>query len=205
MKQQCIINKKWGVGMKFSKLKKASVCFLTFCLMAQSFAGGFTAYAQEDAGVVIDATDYGADPTGEEDSAQAIWTAFEAAKEASENGTKSVTVSFPKGEYHIYKDYAQTREYHTSNTNSIENPTKTIGLLIENQENFTLDGNGSLFMMHGNMMALAVVHSKNVTLKNFSWDFGVPTDLLMGYQVFRNWTTRISAYFIPPPGPLCSR
>ena len=175
MKQQCFKNKKWGVGMKFSKLKKASVCFLTFCLMAQSFAGGFTTYAQEDAGVVIDATDYGADPTGEEDSAQAIWTAFEAAKEASENGTKSVTVSFPKGEYHIYKDYAQTREYHTSNTNSIENPTKTIGLLIENQENFTLDGNGSLFMMHGNMMALAVVHSKNVTLKNFSWDFGVPT------------------------------
>ena len=108
MKQQCFKNKKWGVGMKFSKLKKASVCFLTFCLMAQSFAGGFTTYAQEDAGVVIDATDYGADPTGEEDSAQAIWTAFEAAKEASENGTKSVTVSFPKGEYHIYKDYAQT-------------------------------------------------------------------------------------------------
>ena len=30
-------------------------------------------------------------------------------------------------------------------------------------------------MMHGNMMALAVVHSKNVTLKDFSWDFGVPT------------------------------
>ena len=90
MKQQCFKNKKWGVGMKFSKLKKASVCFLTFCLMAQSFAGGFTTYAQEDAGVVIDATDYGADPTGEEDSAQAIWTAFEAAKDASENGTKSV-------------------------------------------------------------------------------------------------------------------
>ena len=29
--------------------------------------------------------------------------------------------------------------------------------------------------MHGNMMALAVVRSENVTLKDFSWDFGVPT------------------------------
>lgn len=30
-------------------------------------------------------------------------------------------------------------------------------------------------MMHGNMMALAVVHSENITLQNFSWDFAVPT------------------------------
>ncbi len=29
--------------------------------------------------------------------------------------------------------------------------------------------------MHGNMMALAVVRSKNITLEDFSWDFGVPT------------------------------
>lgn len=125
--------------------------------------------------VVIDAVDYGADPTGQKDSTSAIQDAFAAAKHATEEGAASVTVSFPEGEYHIYKDYAATREYHTSNTNSIDNPIKTIGLLIEDQENFTLEGNGSLFMMHGNMMALAVVNSENVKLENFSWDFGVPT------------------------------
>ena len=162
--------------MAKTKAKAFVSCVLTLCMMIQPFpAYDAEVSAQEKSEVVIDALEYGADPTGKEDSAEAIQRAFAAAKEASENGAESVTVSFPKGEYHIYKDRAQTREYHTSNTNSIENPIKTIGLLIEEQENFTLDGNGSLFMMHGNMMALAVVHSKNVTLKDFSWDFGVPT------------------------------
>lgn len=150
--------------------------FLALCMVLGTWMLHVPAvYAEETEGVVINPVDYGADPTGEQDSAEAVWLAFEAAKEATQNGAAHVTVEFPKGEYHIYKDKVQQREYHTSNTNSIENPTKWIGLLIEGQENFTLDGNGSLFMMHGNMMALAVVHSRNVTLKNFSWDFGVPT------------------------------
>lgn len=131
------------------------------------------AQAAED--VVIDASEYGADPTGQTDSTTAIQDAFAAAKEAKENGASHVTVTFPEGEYHIYKDHAEKREYHTSNTNSIQNPVKTIGLLLEEQEDLTLNGNGSLFVMHGNMMALAVVHSKNVTLENFAWDFAVPT------------------------------
>ena len=124
---------------------------------------------------VIDVTDFGADPSGMEDSAIAIWNALETAKELSKDGAIPVTVNFPKGEYHIYKDYAQTREYHTSNTNSIQNPIKTIGILIENQKNLTIEGNASMFVMHGNIMALAVVKSENVKLNNFSWEYGVAT------------------------------
>ncbi len=124
--------------------------------------------------VVINALDYGADPTGAADSTVAIQNALAAAKELEDQG-KSVTLEFPKGEYHIYKDKALTREYHTSNTNSIENPIKTIGLLIEEHQNLTIDGKGSLFMMHGNMMALAVVKSENIVLRDFAWDFAVPT------------------------------
>lgn len=37
---------------------------------------------------------------------------------------------------------------------------KTIGLLIEDQEDLVVEGNDSLFMMHGNIMALAVIRSK---------------------------------------------
>ena len=126
-------------------------------------------------GIVIDVLEYGADPTGINDSAEAIWKALEEAKKVSDGGKNAVTLNFPKGEYHIYKDKAQQREYHTSNTNSIENPIKTIGILIEGQKNLTIEGNGSLFMMHGNMMALAVAKSENITLHNFAWDFEVPT------------------------------
>ena len=130
---------------------------------------------KKESNVVINVLDYGTDPSGVNDSAVAIWKALEAAKEVSGNGEKHVTVNFPKGEYHIYKDKAQQREYHTSNTNSIENPIKTIGILIEEQKNLTIEGNGSLFMMHGNMMALAVAKSENIVLHDFSWDFAVPT------------------------------
>ncbi|MBR7178562.1 MAG: discoidin domain-containing protein, partial [Oscillospiraceae bacterium] len=130
--------------------------------------------ANDSDAVVLNAMDYGADPTGAADSTRAIQAALEAAREYEAAG-KTVTLQFPKGEYHIYKDHALTREYHTSNTNSIENPVKTVGLLIEEHKNLTIDGCGSLFMMHGNMMALAVVKSENITLKDFSWDFAVPT------------------------------
>ncbi|MEY8426483.1 leucine-rich repeat protein [Lachnospiraceae bacterium 46-15] len=149
----------------------AVICMILGMVVLKSSA----VYAEETGAVTINPVDYGADPTGQTDSAEAVWQAFEAAKAATANGASHVTVEFPEGEYHIYKDKAQQREYHTSNTNSIENPTKWIGLLIEGQENFTLQGNGSLFMFHGNMMALAVVNSRNVTLEDFSWDFGVPT------------------------------
>ena len=147
--------------------------------------------------VVINPVDYGADPSGKNDSAAAIWNAFEAAREATENGAASVTVDFPKGEYHIYKDYVQQREYHTSNTNSIENPNKWIGILIENQKDFTMEGNGSLFMMHGDMMALAVVKSENVTLHNFSWDFAVPTVSEMNVVGMGNDGAPYTDFYIP--------
>ena len=151
--------------------------FLTLCMVVPSGLSEIPAVQAKETGkvVVIDASDYGADPTGGSDSTVAIQDALAAAKRAREDGAASVTVSFPKGEYHIYKDFAEKREYHTSNTNSIQSPEKTIGILIEDQEDLTLDGNGSLFLMHGNMMALAVVRSGNVTLEDFSWDFAVPT------------------------------
>lgn len=86
------------------------------------------------------------------------------------------TLSLPEnGEIHIYKDFCAVREYHTSNTDSVQFPQKTVGILIENQKNLTVEGNGCRFILHGDMMALAVVHSENIVLKNFSWDFESPT------------------------------
>lgn len=120
---------------------------------------------------ILRVTDYGADPAGEQDSTQAVQAVLEAAR----NTSGPVTLLFPKGEYHFYKDFAPKRLYHTSNTDSCSHPEKTIAILIEDQEDLTLDGDGSLFLMHGNLMALAVVRSKRIVLRDFSWDFAVPT------------------------------
>lgn len=147
---------------------------VSMLLPSLSAAAGEKERVEAEEEYVIDVTDYGADPTGVKDSTEAVWDALQAAKTMEKDG-ESVTLNFPKGEYHIYKDHAQVREYHTSNTNSIQSPQKTIGILIDGHENLTVEGNDSLFMMHGNMMALAVVDSRNVKLQNFSWDFAVPT------------------------------
>ena len=118
------------------QMKKVLAWLLLFAMVFS----GIPAYdaKAEEADVIINALDYGVDPTGEADSTEAIWNALAAAKEA-EAGGKSVILEFPEGEYHIYKDKAQTRKYHTSNTNSIENPVKTIGFLVEEHENLTID------------------------------------------------------------------
>ena len=155
-------------------MKKATKLLAWLLVFSMLLSGMPVIRANAETAAVVNAMDYGADPTGATDSTVAIQKALDAAKELEEQG-KSVTLFFPNGEYHIYKDKAFTREYHTSNTNSIENPIKTIGFLIEEHKNLTIDGDGSLFMMHGNMMALAVVKSENIVLKNFAWDFAVPT------------------------------
>ena len=156
-------------------IRRIIAWILVFCMMLSALPAMAPRAAAEAAdAAVLNVLDYGADPTGAADSAVAIQNALAAAKELEAQG-KSVTLEFPRGEYHIYKDKALKREYHTSNTNSIENPVKTIGLLIEGHSNLTIDGQDSLFMMHGNMMALAVVHSENIVLRDFAWDFAVPT------------------------------
>lgn len=94
---------------------------------------------------------------------QALW---DCQKEA-----EPVCLKFPKGVYHFYKEEAAVRRIHTSNTDSVDYPEKSIGILLEELEGFCLDGNGSLFLFHGAMMALALVHCKQVTIRNLSWDF----------------------------------
>ena len=87
------------------KLKK----ILTILLVLSMCIHGtnINVYALES-DIIIDVTDYGADPSGINDSTEAIYDALEAAKVAGQGG-QSVTVNFPKGEYHIYKDKAQQK------------------------------------------------------------------------------------------------
>ncbi|WP_455682801.1 NPCBM/NEW2 domain-containing protein, partial [Thomasclavelia sp.] len=121
--------------------------------------------------VIIDVTEFGADPSGKNDSTEAVKNALKRVKEVNEETDKTVVVNFPKGEYHFWKDYATKRKYHTSNTSSLSNPEKSIAILLEDVKNVMLEGNDSSFIMHGDMMALAVVESKNVTLHGFTLDY----------------------------------
>lgn len=45
---------------------------------------------------------------------------------------------------------------------------------MEGFKHFTLEGNGAELIFHGRMLPLALLHSENCTLRNFSIDFANP-------------------------------
>lgn len=161
------------------RTKKRILAFvLAFCMIMGNISTiGYTAQAKEKepkaSEIVIDVTDFGADPTGATDSAVAIQRAIEAAKKVDE----PVTISFPKGRYDIYPDKAAERELYISNTVGADQryKDKKIGILLEDMKDVTVDGNGSLFMFHGKMTTFAAIDCENVTFKNYEVNFQVPT------------------------------
>ena len=83
-----------------------------------------------------------------------------------------VTLKFDSGEYHFHEEGSFTREYYISNHDQ-DNP-KHVAFALENWSNLTLDGQGSEFLFHGQMIPVSLLNSTNVTLKNFSIDFVNP-------------------------------
>lgn len=160
------------VGRRFMAL-------LLTCCMVGTGVSPMTANAQnavQEKTKMIEVTDFGADPTGASDSAEAIRKAVAEAKKASEEG-KEVTISFPEGRYDIYPDKAAERELYISNTVGADQAykDKKIGILLEEMDNVTVDGNGSLLMFHGKMTTFAAIGCEGVTFRDFQVDFQVPT------------------------------
>lgn len=89
------------------------------------------------------------------------------------------TLYFPKNEYHFFKDYSIHKIFHMTNTDSFVKPDKYFGILMEDKENITIDGDGSVFVIHGDMCALSLIRCKNITLKNFTIRYNSPTNFEM--------------------------
>lgn len=161
-------------------MKKKLVAFLmAVCMAVPSFGtvGATVEAADKEEAKVIDVTKYGADPTGATDSTPAIKKAIEAAKKVTKKSDTPVAIDFPEGRYDIYPDQAEERELYISNTVGTNQTykDKKIGILIEDMDNITVEGNDSLFMFHGKMTTFASIDSENVTFQNFEVDFQVPT------------------------------
>lgn len=84
----------------------------------------------------------------------------------------AIVLRFSPGRYDFHEDGAATREYYISNHDQV-NPKK-VGIPLENLHNLTLDGQDAVFIFHGRMLPLSLLHSENCTLKNFSIDFENP-------------------------------
>lgn len=112
----------------------------------------------------VDAADFGLSTQG--DASPAILRLIEACKQSGAR-----RVSIPKGVYHFHADKAFETHLHISNNDS---GLKRIAFPLHGVDGLEIDGNGSLFIMHGTMMGLDLKNSKNVTLKNFSIDWKAP-------------------------------
>ena len=121
---------------------------------------------------LVDVVAFGADSTGLTDSAPAVAAALRHAK-----GLEGpVTIAFSEGTYQLFPEHAETRELYVSNTVGADQRyrDKTIGLLVEDLHDVTIDGRGAKLIYHGLQTAFAAIRSTNVTFTNFSFDYAAP-------------------------------
>ncbi|WP_222846176.1 alpha-1,3-galactosidase-related protein [Pontiella sulfatireligans] len=82
-----------------------------------------------------------------------------------------VTLSFPKGQYDFHSENAL--EMHRAVSNH-DNGLKRMVFPLFNHKNITIDGGGSVFMMHGRVIPFTIESVDGITLKNFSIDWKQP-------------------------------
>ena len=107
------------------------------------------------------------------DATGAVRQAIEAARTR-----QAKVLAFDSKRYDLWPENATQREWFISNTSSEEecpSKVKTIGILIEEFNNLTIDGNDASLVFHGKMITLAISNSKDITVKNLSIDFERPT------------------------------
>ena len=74
---------------------------------------------------------------------------------------------FEKGEYHFYTDGTYVGDFVTSNSGS---GVKHVAFPFVDAKNITVDGNGSLFVVHEGVFPFLMYRAENITVKNFTMD-----------------------------------
>lgn len=112
--------------------------------------------------------DYGIHPYSYENQTQKMQAVIADCKKF-----KAKVLAFEKGRYDFWPEGAVRKEYFISNTSTEEecpSKMKTIGLLFEEMEGLTVEGNGATWMFHGKMTMVALAHCRQMTLKNLHVD-----------------------------------
>lgn len=148
--------------------------FSCLILILISIVAGERVSAESTNPTVFDVTDFGAVPGSGQEAGDAVREALAAAK--SVNGP--VVINFPEGTYNFYPENAIKRPYHITNTASetqTPNIKKKIGILIKGMDHVTINGNGSLFLYHGEMTSIVIDNSEDIKVKNVHIDYSRPT------------------------------
>lgn len=89
----------------------------------------------------------------------------------SKMNDKQVRLVFPKGTYHFSADKAPERFLNITNH---DNGQKRIAFNLCGLKNIEIDGQGSEFIFHGEIMPFLIEACSNITLKNFTIDWAIP-------------------------------
>lgn len=115
--------------------------------------------------------DFGIKPNTSENISPLMVKALNQIKAQVKKGDK-IEIYFEKGAYNFHPEGSSQKEYYISNHDQ-DNP-KSVGIAVEQLNNFTIDGNGSDFLFHGRMLPVSLVGDTSVVLKNFNVDFPNP-------------------------------
>jgi hypothetical protein len=88
-----------------------------------------------------------------------------------ENCAENTVIKFPEGEYHFYPEFAFEKYYYISNN---RHGLKRVAFPIIGKKNLTIDGGGSRFVFHGEIIPFVIENSEGIVLKNFSIDWERP-------------------------------
>jgi hypothetical protein len=103
-------------------------------------------------------------------------TAIRASIEAVQQEHATV-LKLPGGRIDVWPDGSFKKELYISNSTEDDtlSKVKSIAFLLEDMHDLTIDGNGTLVMLHGRMQSFAFIRCTNITLMNISFDYEVPT------------------------------
>ncbi|MCG2461495.1 right-handed parallel beta-helix repeat-containing protein [Flavobacteriaceae bacterium F89] len=141
--------------------------YLSLMILGSIGSGNWT-YGQK----IIDLRDYGVLPNSFENASPAIVRALNDAAVAD-----SAVIRFPGGRIDLWPTGAPAKEYYVSNTTEPDSlsKVKTVGILLNGLKNITLEGNGTLLMVHGKMVHLVLDHCRNIKVKGLRFDYERPT------------------------------
>lgn len=89
--------------------------------------------------------------------------------ESSPSG--NLTIRFAEGTYDFFPENAEKMYLAVSNN---DNGEKKVAFVIDGMKNVIIEGNGTEFLFHGEIVPFFINSSENVTLKGFSIDYDVP-------------------------------
>ncbi|MFA5688194.1 MAG: right-handed parallel beta-helix repeat-containing protein [Kiritimatiellales bacterium] len=88
--------------------------------------------------------------------------------EVLQNCSDGAVIKFSSGEYHFWPEFAFEKYYYISNN---RHSLKRVAFPVIGKKNVVIDGGGSKFIFHGEIIPFVVEQSSNITLKNFSIDW----------------------------------